>query len=134
MGQTVLTSGRTLTHHDPDVCNGEPCPLHNPTDHRFRQYPLDWKEEWGIMVRVMKDGQTIPDPDDYHVRQGGYILVNSFYCEDCEQTITSKHRHDFAECECGNFTDGGHDYIRRGGRLRRMHDQSITLGEPGSIF
>lgn len=132
MEQTTMADGRVLTHHAQADCSGV-CPLHAPTNHQFRQYPLDWKQDWGIMVRLVA-GQTIPDPDDYHVRHGGYILVNSFYCEDCEQTITSHHRHDFAECECGNFTDGGHDYIRRGGRLRRMHDQSITLGEPGSIF
>jgi len=133
MEQTVMHDGRVLSHHAERDCNG-PCPLHTPSDHSYRQYPLDWKAEWNIMVRVMPDGQTIPDPDDFHVRQGGYILENRFYCETCKVYVSSESRHDFASCPCGNFTDGGHDYIRRGGKMSAMHDMSLVLGKtPGSI-
>jgi hypothetical protein len=39
--------------------------------------------------------------------------------------IESKHVHDFVWCECkAIFTDGGSDYIRRGGDLEAMHDLS----------
>jgi hypothetical protein len=39
--------------------------------------------------------------------------------------IESKHVHDFVWCECkAIFTDGGIDYIRRGGDLEAMADLS----------
>ena len=50
------------------------------------------------------------------------ILKNAFRCKKCGEVVESKHRHDFATCKCGNFTDGGHDYIRMGGALEDMED------------
>ena len=36
-------------------------------------------------------------------------------CLKCNDTIESKHRHDFKSCECGQcFVDGGEDYFRYG--------------------
>jgi hypothetical protein len=49
---------------------------------------------------------------------------NAVYCKKCKQTIESKHRHDFVSCACGNFVDGGLDYLRRGGNLEDMVDIS----------
>lgn len=44
------------------------------------------------------------------------ILRNAARCKKCGVVVESKHRHDFASCECGAiFVDGGTDYIRRGG-------------------
>ena len=43
------------------------------------------------------------------------ILKNKCRCKKCGTVIESKHRHDFAGCECGSiYTDGGTEYIRRG--------------------
>lgn len=44
--------------------------------------------------------------------------------------VESKSVHDFQECKCGNFTDGGLDYIRRGGKIEDMED----LSEPHAYF
>jgi len=38
-------------------------------------------------------------------------------CLKCGKILESKFRHDFQECECGNFVDGGNDYCRIGGDL-----------------
>jgi len=36
-------------------------------------------------------------------------------CPICKEEITSKHRHDFRHCKCGEcFVDGGLDYFRFG--------------------
>lgn len=42
---------------------------------------------------------------------------NKCKCLQCGKVLESTHRHDFVECGCPNqtFTDGGYDYIRRGG-------------------
>lgn len=52
------------------------------------------------------------------------IIKNAFRCKQCGLVVESKTVHDFQECRCGNFTDGGRDYIRRGGDLDAMEDLS----------
>lgn len=43
---------------------------------------------------------------------------NKCRCKKCGDVIESKSRHDFVWCKCRSiFTDGGQDYIRRGGLL-----------------
>jgi hypothetical protein len=50
---------------------------------------------------------------------------NAVRCLKCNTVIESKHVHDFVWCTCkAIFTDGGSDYIRRGGDLEAMHDLS----------
>lgn len=44
------------------------------------------------------------------------IIHNRCKCKKCGDVIESMTRHDFVRCSCGAiWTDGGHDYIRRGG-------------------
>lgn len=52
------------------------------------------------------------------------IKRNAFRCKQCGLVVESKTVHDFQECRCGNFTDGGHEYIRRGGDFDAMEDLS----------
>lgn len=43
------------------------------------------------------------------------ILRNIAKCKKCGDTIESRSVHHFVWCSCKSvFTDGGHDYIRRG--------------------
>lgn len=42
------------------------------------------------------------------------IIQNAVTCQICGDFIFSRHRHDYASCQCGNVSvDGGRDYIRR---------------------
>lgn len=52
------------------------------------------------------------------------IIRNAFKCKKCGKTVESKSVHDFATCECGNSTDGGAEYIIRGGNFEDMEDLS----------
>lgn len=57
-------------------------------------------------------------------------MKNKCRCLKCNDVIESKHRHDFVRCKCGAiFTDGGYDYIRRGGELDMIEDirEEITI-------
>ena len=56
------------------------------------------------------------------------IVRNSCKCRLCGDEIVSTHRHDFVRCKCGEiFTDGGNEYIRRGGNsLDNIIDTSIS--------
>ncbi len=75
-----------------------------------------------------KDKQSIANfilGDNLYSEQKPYI-VNRCRCKNCGDIIESKHRHDFVRCLCGSiFTDGGVDYIRRGGLdLNLIEDMS----------
>ncbi len=53
------------------------------------------------------------------------IKVNKIRCNKCGDEIESTHRHHYIECSCGAvFTDGGHDYLRRGGQREDWTDLS----------
>jgi len=128
----ILSSGQLiLNFHGDGACFGWVCPVHKPSDHAMREWPLAFVS--GSMVRIVPgvtvsgtQGVEIPeysekpvavviDPDDYgFLRSGSAVLRNSGVCPSCGDELQSKNRHDFQECRCGkNFVDGGTDYIRR---------------------
>ena len=42
------------------------------------------------------------------------ILRNSAICNNCNQEIVSRHKHDYITCSCGRFSiDGGSSYLKR---------------------
>lgn len=56
------------------------------------------------------------------------ILRNRIRCNLCGDEIESFHRHDFVICKCGACAvDGGHDYLRRCGRIEDYTDLSVTV-------
>lgn len=64
------------------------------------------------------------------------IKRNAFRCKRCGMVVESKSVHDYQQCACGNFTDGGLEYIRRGGNLEDMEDMSEmekTVDREGAI-
>ncbi len=59
--------------HDPSLCAGEFCVIHNPSDHHMRTWELNWRDDKKQMERLCPThGTGHPDPDDlaFHVRQG----------------------------------------------------------------
>lgn len=58
------------------------------------------------------------------------VVVNKCQCARCLDIIESRHRHDFVQCKCGAiFTDGGTEYVRRGGEIENIIDMSETYEE-----
>ena len=58
------------------------------------------------------------------------VVVNKCQCAVCLDIIESKSRHAFVRCKCGAiFTDGGTEYIRRGGEIENIIDMSETYEE-----
>jgi hypothetical protein len=50
---------------------------------------------------------------------------NKAQCRLCKDIIESTFRHDFRRCKCGAiFVDGGHDYMRRGGKFEDIIELS----------
>lgn len=122
MEKTQLYDGRMLTHHPVDTCKGPTCPLHRPSGHEFIDLPLDWNQDWGVMMRVQPDGTKVIDPDEYKIASlkpgESVILQNSGTCAECGSEMVSLFTHDFVSCKCGaSFVDGGQSYLRRGGKV-----------------
>lgn len=46
--------------------------------------------------------------------------MNAFKCKKCKEIKVSRYRHDFQQCACGNFVDGGDAYNRAGGNFEDM--------------
>lgn len=75
--------------------------------------------ENGTFVKDVQEGGeentgVYVDDDDKEVR----LIRNRCKCKKCGDIIESKSVHDFVRCKCGAiFTDGGTDYIHRGGKL-----------------
>ena len=59
LGPTVLRNV-----HSPEVCAGEWCVLHNPSNHHMRDWPTMWRGDRRIMERTCPHGVGHPDPDD----------------------------------------------------------------------
>lgn len=83
------------------------------------------------------DGNFIKSEENKSAESGDneqevVILKNAFYCKKCKMLVESKSVHDYAKCKCGNSTDGGLDYIRRGGNFEDMEDRSeFKIGDSG---
>lgn len=55
----------TVTNvHDPALCAGRPCTIHNRSDHHMRSWPQNFRPDRGIMERICEHGVGHPDPDD----------------------------------------------------------------------
>lgn len=56
------------------------------------------------------------------------IIENRVLCNNCQDDIFSKTRHDFVTCKCGAISvDGGQAYLRRSGAIRECTDLSWEL-------
>lgn len=111
----TLSSGQTIySVHKSTQCYGKVCPLHNPSDHPLRDYPLWYDAMIGSFFREI-NGQKVVDPDDYRLNSCGQVIVrNSARCMKCGIEVVSTHRHDFRRCQCGQTAvDGGSSYLRR---------------------
>lgn len=120
--KAFLTSGQTIERfHASGECYGDHCPVHNPSDHAFRNFPLGFNMEIFMFTRILPDPVAgvfeIPDPDDYNYGKSKTVIMrNSALCDICKTEVESHYRHDFAQCECGAISvDGGHVYLKRSG-------------------
>jgi hypothetical protein len=104
MSSVLLRGGQRLRNvHSSKKCKGQPCPIHNVSDHPFRE----WDQIWNGRFIERTDGQGwVRDPDD--------IPFNAVRCLICQMEIESFTVHDFKTCACGNVSvDGGREYKKR---------------------
>jgi hypothetical protein len=51
--------------HPMDNCAGEPCVIHNPTEHHMRSWTLVWRDDRKLFERICPHGVGHPDPDQF---------------------------------------------------------------------
>lgn len=110
-----LSSGQVIYNfHKSAQCSGEVCPVHNPSNHQYSKYLLEFDFNVFSFFRNV-DGEKIIDPDDYNYNNKEKIIIkNSAICLSCNEEIFSLDRHDFVRCACGKTAvDGGSSYLRR---------------------
>lgn len=49
--------------HRPVFCEGEDCPIHRPSQHHMRDWPLNWRGDRHLAERICPHGIGHPDPD-----------------------------------------------------------------------
>lgn len=60
--QLEHTKQKMVTHTS-DVCIGQWCSIHDPSDHSMRGFPQLWRTDRMIMERTCAHGIGHPDPD-----------------------------------------------------------------------
>lgn len=80
-------TGQRLKVHAADECAGDPCPIHNPSDHSMRDFPTHWRDDRGLMERICPHGVGHPDPDDFSVRND----INGAGIHGCDGCCTGEH-------------------------------------------
>lgn len=68
MEDWVSGTGQKLKVHDRSKCEGCFCPIHTPSDHHMRDWPLHWRGDRSIMERMCPHGIGHPDPDDFKIK------------------------------------------------------------------
>jgi hypothetical protein len=58
-----LATGLGLINVHAELSCVGPCPLHSPSEHHMRDWPLVWRGERGIFERTCPHGVGHPDPD-----------------------------------------------------------------------
>lgn len=71
--EVLLDDGSLVINvHNPMLCDGRPCVVHRPSNHRMRAWPMRWAPGRGGFERMCEHGYGHPDPDDmtYYVISG----------------------------------------------------------------
>lgn len=66
--RVTLLGGQTIVAHPEEVCAGQFCVIHNPSDHHMKEWPMLWRTDRKIMERICPHQVGIPDPDDLAYR------------------------------------------------------------------
>lgn len=74
--------GTPLIVHQRDICAGEHCCIHSPSDHPLNMAVLNWRGY--VMERICGHGAGHPDPDDLAWRDRmGWDAPRAHRCDGC---------------------------------------------------
>lgn len=81
----MLHNGDMLLNvHSVEECVGA-CPMHKPSDHHMRDWPLDWRGDKGIFERLCPHRIGHPDPDSerHALEYDELVGVGVHGCDGC---------------------------------------------------
>jgi hypothetical protein len=91
MGRTFRLPGNQgvlVNVHKPEACEGEGCPIHHPSDHHMKDWPLVWRgsgpfDIWAGFERQCPHGigHLDPDTEAYMRKVGEYVPPHG--CDGC---------------------------------------------------
>lgn len=83
--RSALTgTGQLLVNvHPSSACASQHCVVHNPSEHRMRDWPTHWRDDRRIMERICPHGVGHPDPDDAAYRAAGNLGDSVHGCDGC---------------------------------------------------
>jgi hypothetical protein len=82
MEKYTTGTGQNILVHDRSDCKNQYCCIHNPSNHKMKDWPTHWRDDRGIMERICKCGVGHPDPDDIAFKKRIAEMYNrdeSFY-------------------------------------------------------
>ena len=85
MEKYTTGTGQVISVHTKDKCEGWFCCIHNPSDHKMKDWPTHWRDDRYLMERICKHGVGHPDPDDldFKARNGFHDSEGVHGCDGC---------------------------------------------------
>lgn len=83
----AMHDGTVLVTHGPDICDGQPCCIHNPSQHRMAAWPQFWHNGWKVMFRRCPHEGLFIDPDELKLKLFPWqmaALGHTYSCDLCE--------------------------------------------------
>lgn len=72
--------------HTIDQCDGQPCVIHNPSNHHMATWIPHWDDHAGVMYRRCPHLHLHPDPDDVtYLRRVNRLHLAGHLCDGCCQ-------------------------------------------------
>lgn len=87
----ILDGGLRIRIHKRGDCKGPHCPFHNPSDHKMKDWPINWRDDRKLVERICPHGIGHPDPDDLEFKRQWYGTIYKDYafeshgCDGCCQ-------------------------------------------------
>src|SRR6056297_1336700 len=86
MEEFISGTNQKILAHSKEDCKGY-CPIHNPSDHHMKNWPLHWRQDRGIFERLCEHGVGHPDPDSLayirSINSGDDLGLSLHGCDGC---------------------------------------------------
>jgi hypothetical protein len=71
--------------HSADKCAGQPCVMHNPSQHHMVDWPCNWRDDIQLMERLCQHNVGHPDPDcvAYITQMLGEAVIHGCCADGC---------------------------------------------------
>lgn len=76
----VDSLGQRLFTHSAIQCIGQPCVIHNQTDHQMAGWPQVYRHDLRLMTRVCSHQVQHPDPDEINLHVSDR---SAHHCDGC---------------------------------------------------